>query len=447
MPRKPFSPRTLTAIALVCLLGAGAAWFATRPAQPAGPAATTTPTPRPALAVNTTQPVQARVPLRLEANGNVAAWQEAIVGAESNGLRLAEVRVNVGDVVKKGQVLAVFAPDTVRAEVAQARASLMEARAAAAEAAANAERAATLTASGALSRQQIQQYATAGETAQARVAAAQAALQAQEVRLRHTQVLAPDAGVISSRTATVGAVVNGGAELFRLVRRGRLEWRAEVTSADLPRIRPGQQAVVTAASGAQVQGTVRMVAPTVDPQTRNGLVYVDLPASKDVIEPPPGRPKAARAPSGGSEPRAAGSVGAIEPPPGRPKAAKAPSGGSEPRAAGSVGALSPGMFARGEFLLGARDALTVPQSAVVVRDGFSYVFELTPQGRVAMRRVQTGQRVGDRVEIASGLSAGATLVERGGAFLNDGDVVRVEAAPSTQKQPAAGAAPAQPATK
>ncbi len=390
MPRKPFSPRTLTAIALVCLLGAGAAWFATRPAQPAGPAATTTPTPRPALAVNTTQPVQARVPLRLEANGNVAAWQEAIVGAESNGLRLAEVRVNVGDVVRKGQVLAVFAPDTVRAEVAQARASLMEARAAAAEAAANAERAATLTASGALSRQQIQQYATAGETAQARVAAAQAALQAQEVRLRHTQVLAPDAGVISSRTATVGAVVNGGAELFRLVRRGRLEWRAEVTSADLPRIRPGQQAVVTAASGAQVQGTVRMVAPTVDPQTRNGLVYVDLPASPDI---------------------------------------------------------SAGMFARGQFLLGARDALTVPQSAVVVRDGFSYVFELTPQGRVAMRRVQTGQRVGDRVEIASGLSAGATLVERGGAFLNDGDVVRVEAAPSAQKQPAAVALPAQPATK
>ncbi len=388
MPRKPFSPRTLTAIALVCLLGAGAAWFATRPAPPARDAAA--PTPRPALAVNTTQPAQAQVQLRLEANGNVAAWQEAIVGAESNGLRLAEVRVNVGDVVRKGQVLAVFAPDTVRAEVAQARASLMEARAAAAEAAANAERAATLTASGALSRQQIQQYATAGETAQARVAAAQAALQAQEVRLRHTQVLAPDAGVISSRTATVGAVVNGGAELFRLVRRGRLEWRAEVTSADLPRIRPGQQAVVTAASGAQVQGTVRMVAPTVDPQTRNGLVYVDLPASPDI---------------------------------------------------------SAGMFARGQFLLGARDALTVPQSAVVVRDGFSYVFELTPQGRVAMRRVQTGQRVGDRVEIASGLSAGATLVERGGAFLNDGDVVRVEATPSAQKQPAAGAAPAQPATK
>jgi integrase/recombinase XerC len=55
----------------------------------------------------------------------------------------------------------------------------------------------------------------------------------------------------------------------------------------------------------------------------------------------PGRPKQARAPSGGSEPRAAGSVGVTYPAPGRPKQARAPSGGSEPRAAGSVGATCP----------------------------------------------------------------------------------------------------------
>ncbi len=114
-----------------------------------------------------------------------------------------------------------------------------------------------------------------------------------------------------------------------------------------------------------------------------------------------------------------------EPPPGRPKAASAPSGGSEPRAAGSVGALLPGMFARGDFLLGAHDALTVPQSALVVRDGFSAVFELAEGSRVVLRRVQTGQRTGDRVEVLEGLQPGATLVERGGAFLNDGDLVRV----------------------
>lgn len=403
---------SLVALALGALLGAGGAWLAARPApgkEATAPAAPAT-APRPALVVTPIRPVTSAVDLRLEASGSVAAWQEAIVGAESSGLRLAEVRVNVGDVVAKGQVLAVLAPETVQADVAQARASLMEAQASAAEAAANAERARTLTESGALSRQQIQQYATAGATAQARVEAAQAALQVQQLRLRHTQVLAPDAGVISSRTATVGAVVNGGAELFRLVRRGRLEWRAEVTSADLPRIRPGQTALVTSASGAQVRGTVRMVAPTVDPQTRNGLVYVDLPGREDA----------------GAQPGRANAAGAAQ---------------------GSAGAFFPGMFARGDFLLGAREALTVPQSAVVVRDGFSYVFELPAGDRVALRRVQTGQRVGDRVEITSGLAAGSVLVERGGAFLNDGDRVRVEAAASAEKQPAAPATPAQPAIK
>ena len=424
MPRKPFTPSVI-ALALLAVLAAGGALFAALPTRAAGDAAAPAHAPRPALAVTTTQPVRSSVGLRLPANGNVAAWQEAVVGAESNGLRLTEVRVNVGDVVKKGQVLATFAAETVQADVAQARASVLEARANAAEAAANADRARTLTQSGALSGQQIQQYATASETAQARVEAAQAALNAQQVRLRNAQVLAPDSGVISSRTATVGAVVNGGAELFRMLRRGRLEWRAEVTSSELPRIRPGQKVTVTAASGAQVEGTVRMVAPTVDAQTRNGLVYVDLPAHP--AESPPGRPKAASAPSGGSEPRAAGSVGAS--------------------------ALRAGMFARGEFALGARDALTVPQSAVVVRDGFASVFEVAPDGRVAMRRVQTGQRVGDRVEIASGLGAGARIVERGGAFLNDGDLVRVEAASaapaanSASKQAPAPAVQAQPAIK
>lgn len=387
--RKPFTPSVI-ALALVCLLAAGGALFAVLPSRAASDAAKdgkdAAHAPRPALTVTTTQPQRSAVGLRLPANGNVAAWQEAVVGAESNGLRLTEVRVNVGDTVKKGQVLATFAAETVQADVAQARASVLEARANAAEAAANADRAATLTQSGALSRQQIQQYATASETAKARVEAAQAALNAQQVRLRNAQVLAPDSGVISSRTATVGAVVNGGAELFRMVRQGRLEWRAEVTSSELPRIRPGQRTSITSASGAQVEGTVRMVAPTVDPQTRNGLVYVDLPQHPDVRS---------------------------------------------------------GMFARGEFLLGARDAVTVPQAAVVVRDGFSSVFEVGADGRVAMRRVQTGQRVGDRVEIASGLGEGVRIVERGGAFLNDGDLVRVEAQAQVQQAPATNLKPNQ----
>ena len=109
------------------------------------------------LTVTTTKATQSDWLIKLSANGNIAPWQEAIVGAESNGLRLAEVHVNVGDVVKRGQTLANFAPDTVRAELAQQTASVAEAEAALAEAEANAARAKTLQDSGAMSTQQINQ--------------------------------------------------------------------------------------------------------------------------------------------------------------------------------------------------------------------------------------------------------------------------------------------------
>ena len=377
-----FSPTTFAVIAACVLATGGALVFSGASRAADEPKAGQ---PRPALTVSTAQPQRTSVPVRLSANGNVAAWQEASIGAESNGLRLTDVRVNVGDVVKAGQVLATFSAETVQADVAQMRASLLEAQANAAEAAANADRARSLQATGALSQQQIQQYTTAEKTAQARVEAAKATLNAQQLRLKYTQVVAPDSGVISARTATVGAVVGAGTELFRMVRKGRLEWRAEVTSTELRRIAPGAKVSVTAASGATAEGTVRMVAPTVDPQTRNALVYVDLPANSD---------------------------------------------------------FRAGMFARGEFALGQSEALTVPQEALVVRDGFSYVFVVGAEQRVQMRKVQTGRRVADRVEVTSGLEANASVAVRGAGFLNDGDLVRV-AAPAPA--PAAAPAPAQPA--
>ena len=228
--------------------------------------------PKPALAVTTVQPSQASLPIYLTANGTVTAWQEAIIGSESNGLKLTDVRVNVGDVVKRGQVLATFSVASVNADVAQARASLMEAEANAADAKNNAERARTLETTGALSTQQINQYLTTEQTAKAKAEAAKAVLAVQEVRLSQTQVLASDDGVISARSATVGAVVSAGTELFRLIRQGRLEWRAEVTSAELGRIKNGTTALITAANGTQVKGKVRMIAPTVDAQNRAALV-------------------------------------------------------------------------------------------------------------------------------------------------------------------------------
>jgi RND family efflux transporter MFP subunit len=356
--------------------------------------------PKPALTITTVKPQLGSLSVKLTANGTIAAWQEAIIGAESSGLRLTQVNVNVGDVVRAGQVLAVFAPESIQADLAQARANLVEAEANASDAAGNAERARTLQNSGALSTQQINQYQTSEQTAKARVEAAKALLSVQQLRLKKTQVLAPDSGIISSRNATVGAVLASGTELFRMIRQGRLEWRAEVTSAELGRLSPGTPALITAASGAQIRGKVRMIAPTVDPQTRTALVYVDLPTTRMT------------------------SVGAAAAP-GRPKQGTAPSGGSAVHAVTSVGAIKSGMFAKGEFALGDSSALMVPQASVVVRDGFSYVYRVGSDNRVAQVKVQTGRLSGDQIEIVSSLSADARLVASGAGFLNEGDLVRV----------------------
>lgn len=372
--RFPWLAVTLLALVLI----AGASWFFSRAAsspsdstphvEPAKPAPSA---PRPALAITAEKPRFVPLAEKLSANGDIAPWREASIGADVNGLRLAEVRVDVGDSVQKGQVLAIFDTDLVEADRAQARASLAEAEASLNDATGNADRARAIAPSGALTKQQVNQYLTAEKTAQARVKAAQALVESQDLRFKHTQVLAPDAGVISARSATVGVVAAPGMELFRLMLRGRLEWRAEVTAADLTRLKPDLRTRITLPGGSEVQGTLRQLAPTVDPKTRYAIAYVDLPS------------------------------------------------GSAARA---------GMFAQGYFELAQGEALTVPQEAVVMRDGFSHVLIIGSDQRVTLKRVEIGQLVeGSRLEIKQGLAADQRVAVRGAAFLNDGDLVQISA--------------------
>lgn len=340
----------------------------------------------PALTVTLTQVQRAEFSSKLSANGNIAAWQEVIIGSELNGLRLSNVLVNVGDIVKKGQLLADFSAETIEAELAQAKGSLAEAEALAKEAENNAARSRTLLDTGALSNQQLDQYTTMAETAKARVEVNKAAVNTQQIRLKNTKIYAPDSGVISARSAAVGSIVGSGSELFRLIRQSRLEWRAEVVSADLPKIKIGMPVKVMAADGSSFNGKVRKVSPTVDMQTRNTLVYVDLPANNTV---------------------------------------------------------KAGMFAKGEFILGQSNTLAVPQQALVMRDGFTYVF-VVKNNHVKQTKVQTGQRMGSLVQIVSGLTLDEMLVAKGGAFLSDNDLVKVVSKPNpSSPNPSAKSVPAQ----
>lgn len=386
MSRRPLSHASLSLLAAALLAACSSGEQAEAPktasAAPAG-AASAAPA-KPALVVTTVRASERNIERSFGANGNVAAWQEASIGAEAGDLRISAIHVNVGSPVKRGQLLAELDSEQPRAAQAQAAASLAEAEAAFTDAHANAERARQASASSALSAQQISQYLTAEATAQARVAAARASLQSAELRLRHTRVLASDDGIISLRAAnaSVGAVVPIGQELFRLIRQQRLEWRAEVPSAELDRIRTGQTVQITAPGGRQIKATVRTQSPAVDPQTRNGTVYVDLPA--DATQ-------------------------------------------------GSNAPFKAGMYARGEFQLGSGPALTLPRQAVAMRDGFSYVFALGTDLHVRQLRIEVGRRDQDWVEVRSGLPAGTEVVASGAGFLNDGDLVRIApaAAPAT----------------
>lgn len=360
-------------MALACLVIAAVVLRSTARsvAQPA--ASTAAP---PALTVNRTFASTELWPQTVHAVGTVAAWQEVVIGAEIGGQRLSRLLVDVGDEVTQGQLLAQLSPGTLEAELNANRAALQEAEVSAAETQRAADRVQTLQGTEVLSAEAIDQALTARDAAQARLSAARARVQADLLRLAYTQVRAPDDGVISVRSAVEGALIQAGEEIMRLQRQGRLEWRAELPASELTQVVAGQTVLIRAGTAQVSEGRVRRVSPQVDPQSRIGLVYVDLPAS-------------------------------------------AP--------------LRAGVFARGEFLLGERAVLTLPETAVLLRDGFSYVFRIE-DGIVRQQKVSLGIRRGGRVEIRDGLTSDIAVVESGVGFLADGVTVRVVAA-NTSVQP------------
>jgi HlyD family secretion protein len=329
---------------------------------------------KPSLTVELIKPQASAWPLMATAHGSIMPWQEAVIGAEANGLRVTEVLVNVGDWVKKGQVLVTMHKEGLTTEVTATRAQWVEAVAVLAEARTNATRARKLKQEDAISDADAQRAFTAEQQAQARVDALKAQMSGSEIRMAQSVVTAPDDGIISARMATVGSVLQPmpGQELFRLIRQGRLEWRGEVPSAELIQVKPGMLAKVSAAGGAEVTGRVRMVGPTVDITTRNGLVYVDLATE-----------------------------------------------------AAQAAGIKAGMFAKGVLSMGTTPSLSLPQSAVLLRDGYSYVMRVDGAGKVAEHKIKVGRRQGDRIEILEGLSPDEPVIASGLGFLTDGDTVSV----------------------
>ncbi|WP_440454917.1 efflux RND transporter periplasmic adaptor subunit [Psychrobacter sp. ASPA161_9] len=336
------------------------------------------------LSVETVQPSQDSVGNTLTADGTISAKDIANVSAKVNGVAIERVLVEEGTRVKAGQVLAIFDTDAMEQQVLQAEADVAEAEATLANASADAARVLPLIDIDAISKQEADRYRTSRIRAEAALQSSKARLSNQRLTLENAKVVAPVSGVISDKMAEVGMVA-GGEPLFTIIKRGILEWRADIDPKLIGDVNVGTPVKVSLPRDQSVMGQVSRIAPTAD-NNRQITIYASLETNS-----------AARA----------------------------------------------GMYQTGEFLLGSESMQTVPNSAIVSNDGYDYVMLVTDiktqndktVGRIQQQRVTLGDRIGDSVVLAEPLPNDISLVKQGGSFLNDGDLVRVVESEAVQATP------------
>ncbi len=333
---------------------------------------------------------------RLYLSGTLVAREEAMVGPQIDGLRITEVLADDGDGVARGQVLARLDRTQLDALASESDAALARADASIAQAenaiaqfdAANGQAQADLLRAkrletGVISQSAMDQRASAARAAEAQFAGARSALavaqadkraqQAQrhelDVRLARTEVRAPVGGVVSRRSARLGALaMNGGDALFRITQDGAIDLDAETPEDALARVRPGLPAAeVVSGTPNPIPGHVRLVSREIDKATRLGHARIALDADP----------------------------------------------------AARIGA-----FATAVVEISRRDGVGVPTSALMGQDDDWAVEVVDRGGRVERRAVKAGLTAGNDTEILSGLEVGETVVARAAAFLRAGDVVR-----------------------
>jgi RND family efflux transporter MFP subunit len=323
------------------------------------------------------------IPSVATATGSVEAWQEAVIGAEASNLKLTEVLVGEGDRVSKGGILARLDSTLLAAQLAEQQAAIEQAQATLESAEAASSRAQKLLASKSISAETGEERATKVRTSRAQLAQAQAVADRIKAELARTEIRAPFDGIVSTKPAVAGSIVQTGTELMKIIRDGRLEIAVLVADKSLPSIAVGQTAVVADASGRMMKGQVSSIAEKVDPATRLGTVRVSL---------------------------------------------------------GEESGLKVGMFVRVSIETAADRALSVAESALVWRDGKPSVFVVGTDSKVVARDVETGSRKHGRVVITSGLSEGDNVVIAGAGFLSDGNLVRVAANEASVRTPTTSSA-------
>jgi len=331
---------------------------------------------------------------RVSAVGSISARRDMPVGVAGEGGMVSSIRAEAGQFVGRGQVLAQIDSAVQRAQLQQLQASVVQADADARLAQSELDRAQALVARGFISKADIDRRTATRDSARARVNVAQAQVREMRERINRLAIRAPEAGLVLQRMVEPGQVVSpGSGALFRIAAGGQMELRAQVAEQDMPQLAVGQTATVTpVGSSSAYAGTVWLLEPVIDPQTRLGMARVQLPAAADL--------------------RAGGFANVV---------------------IDGIRALRP----------------IVPQSAILSTGGESQVFIINSQNVVERRPVTTGTISQQGVAITSGLSGTEKVVISAGAFLRPGEKVRpaLRSGPVLRAQPAATAAsgPADPA--
>ena len=301
------------------------------------------------------------------ASGTVSAWEEVPVGAETGGLTATAVLTDEGRYVRQGQVLVQLNDTLLRAQLRQQEASVQAAQATLSQADNALARARELRERGFLAQAGLDNAIAQQATAQAQLNAAIAARAETQARVAQAAIRAPVSGLVISRSVTRGQIVQPGSELFRIVRDGRLELDAQVPETEIALIRSGQSVTVRSDDVGETSGSVRLVTPEVDPETRLGVARISLL---------------------------------------------------------SGGGLRPGMFARAEIAVGAAPAVVVPSASIIYRENRAGVYVLADGGVARFQEVTVLARRDDFTSV-DGLAAGTRVVVEGAGFLGDGDRVTV----------------------
>jgi len=303
----------------------------------------------------------------VEASGLLVPREEAAVSPELSGYNVAKVFVEANATVKQGQPLAQLDDTLLRSQIAQQTALVDEQKAAAEQAAQQAADVAGLDNQGVLSKEQIDQRRFQARTAQAALEAQQAQLKDLETREGLMTIRAPVAGLVLVRNVRPGDVAApGGTPMFTMARDSLIELDAELAEGDFGGIKVGDPVKVALPDGSTVMGTVRLIMPAINQQTKLGDMRISLPNSAS---------------------------------------------------------LRPGGFARASFGGGGASQLAVPETAVRYDADGAVLMTVDATNHVHEAQVRTGQHAGGYVQLISGPPAGTRILLAAAVFVLPGDKI------------------------